>query len=247
MALVKELQPGIKIFSDAGPDLRWVGNEHGFAGETFWSTINKEELVIGASDAAYLNKGEPGGNSWIIGQCDVSIRPGWFYHAAEDSLVKTPGQLLDIYYKSVGRNGVLLLNLPPDRRGLIHEIDVAHLEEFKSMIDQIFDRNLAQGAKQSVVKQDSVPQVLSLQLEAPVSFDHIVLQEDIAKGQHVSQFRVEALMPDGTWNTIAEATTIGYKRILQIDPLSASSLRVVVTKSKTPPLLKEVGLYASGD
>ena len=247
MALVKELQPGIKVFSDAGPDIRWVGNEHGFAGETFWSTINTEELVIGASDAAYLNKGEPGGNSWIIGQCDVSIRPGWFYHAAEDSLVKTPEQLMDIYYKSVGRNGVLLLNLPPDRRGLIHETDVANLKEFKSIIDEIFDKNLALDANQNVAKQDSVSLVLSLQLGAPVSFDHIVLQEDIEKGQHVSQFRVEAQMTDGAWITIAEATTIGYKRILHTDPITASSLRVIVTESTYPPLLKEMGLYSSGE
>ncbi len=111
--LVKELQPGIKIFSDAGPDIRWVGNEHGFAGETFWSTISTENLVIGASDPAYLNRGDPMGDQWIIGQCDVSIRPGWFYHASEDSLVKSPQELVDIYYKSVGRNGVLLLNCPP--------------------------------------------------------------------------------------------------------------------------------------
>jgi alpha-L-fucosidase len=125
--LVKSLQPGIKIFSDAGPDIRWVGNEKGHAGETFWSTISNENLVIGASDPAYLNMGDPRGDRWIIGQCDVSIRPGWFYHPDEDSLVKTPEQLMDIYYRSVGRNGVLLLNLPPDRRGLIHETDAANL------------------------------------------------------------------------------------------------------------------------
>ncbi len=247
IALVKELQPDIKIFSDAGPDIRWVGNEHGHAGETFWSTINKEELVIGASDAAYLNRGEADGNSWIIGQCDVSIRPGWFYHASQDSLVKTPEQLMDIYYKSVGRNGLLLLNLPPDQRGLIHEIDAANLKEFKRMIDQTFDENLAHGIKQTQAKQDSVPLVLTLESEAPLSFDRIVLQEDIRKGQQVSRFHVEARMSDGTWATIAEATTIGYKRILLTDPLSTKGLRVVIEASKNPPLLKEVGLYFSRD
>lgn len=224
-----------------------MGNEHGFAGETFWSTINKEELVIGASDPAYLNRGEPDGNSWIIGQCDVSIRPGWFYHAAEDSLVKSPKQLMEIYYKSVGRNGVLLLNLPPDRRGLIHETDAANLKEFKRIIDQTFEEDLANGAKQSVVKQDSVPMVLSLELETSVSFDRIVLQEDIRDGQHVSRFHVEALMPDGTWASIAEASTIGYKRILLSDHITTSKLRVVVEASTNPPLLKEVGLYSSRD
>ncbi|MFO7934056.1 MAG: alpha-L-fucosidase [Bacteroidales bacterium] len=145
-ALVKELQPGIKIFSDAGPDIRWVGNEKGFAGETFWSTISDEELVIGDSDQEYLNRGDPEGNLWIVGQCDVSIRPGWFYHADEDSLVKSPQELVDIYYKSVGRNGVLLLNLPPDRRGLIHEKDAASLRAFRQIIDRTFATDLAEGS-----------------------------------------------------------------------------------------------------
>ena len=136
--LVKKLQPGILIFSDAGPDIRWVGNEHGYAGETFWSTIDKSKLVIGASDSDYLNVGDPNGNAWLIGQCDVSIRPGWFYHPEQDTMVKTPLQLVDLYYKSVGRNGVLLLNLPPDKRGLIHETDVASLKAYKSIIDSTF-------------------------------------------------------------------------------------------------------------
>ncbi|RPI41635.1 MAG: glycoside hydrolase family 29, partial [Bacteroidetes bacterium] len=151
--LVKSLQPGIKVFSDAGPDIRWVGNEKGHAGETFWSTISAGNIVIGASDQGYLNTGDPAGDRWITGQCDVSIRPGWFYHADEDSLVKTPGQLMDIYYRSVGRNGVLLLNLPPDRRGLIHETDAANMQEFRRNILEIFDEDLARGARVTVWKE----------------------------------------------------------------------------------------------
>ena len=102
--------------------------------------------MIGDSDPAYLNAGDPEGNRWIIGQCDVSIRPGWFYHESQDSLVKSPQDLVDIYYRSVGRNGVLLLNLPPDRRGLIHEADSASLVAFKHIIDESFTTNLAEGA-----------------------------------------------------------------------------------------------------
>jgi len=246
IALAKELQPGIMIFSDAGPDIRWVGNEHGHAGETFWSTIDAGKLVIGASDAKYLNTGDPDGNSWIIGQCDVSIRPGWFYHASEDSLVKTPEQLLDIYYKSVGRNGVLLLNLPPDRRGLIYETDVKNLAAFKSKLDTIFSVNLAEGV--SMLRQTSGDQQVEIVIEPGerVTFDHIVLGEDIKKGQRVSRFHVEAENDDGEWYTIAEATTIGYKRILLVEPVTASKVKVVVEASKNPPLLKEVGLYSSG-
>ncbi len=124
-ALVKSLQPGTLIFSDGGPDIRWIGNEHGFAGETNWSMLNTHEVVIGAADQAYLNSGDPNGRDWVIPLCDTSIRPGWFYHADQDEQVKTPQELLDVYYRSVGRNCVLLLNVPPDRRGLFHEIDVA--------------------------------------------------------------------------------------------------------------------------
>ena len=247
IALVKELQPGIKIFSDAGPDIRWVGNEHGFAGETFWSTIDRSKLVIGASDSKYLNKGDPGGDSWIIGQCDVSIRPGWFYHASEDSLVKTPGQLMDIYYKSVGRNGVLLLNLPPDRRGLIHENDVASLLKFRTRVDAIFSVDLARGASLLMQKTGEDPLEVTLELEGPRKFDHIVLGEEIEKGQRVSRFHVDAEIAEGSWIKVAEATTIGYKRILQIDPVTTSKVRVVIDASKNPPLLSEVGLFYSGN
>jgi len=247
IALVKELQPGIKIFSDAGPDIRWVGNEHGHAGETFWSTINDELLVIGASDSKYLNKGDPDGNSWIIGQCDVSIRPGWFYHASEDSLVKSAEQLMDIYYKSVGRNGVLLLNLPPDRRGLIHETDVANLEGFRAKIDAVFTKNLAEGA--SLLRQKSKDNLVEIivELGGPKRFDHVVLGETIEKGQRISRFRVEAETGEGEWTKITEATTIGHKRILQVDPVITSKLRVVIEASKNPPLISEVGLYLSGN
>jgi alpha-L-fucosidase len=245
IALVKELQPGIKIFSDAGPDIRWVGNENGYAGETFWSTIDSTKLVIGASDSKYLNTGDPDGNSWMIGQCDVSIRPGWFYHASEDSLVKTPEQLMDIYNKSVGRNGVLLLNLPPDRRGLIHETDVANLEEFKANIDALFSENLAEGA--SRLRQESKDQQMEMivELGEPKRFDHIVLGEEIERGQQISRFHVEAETGEGEWTKIAEATTIGYKRILQLEPVTTSKVKVVIEASKNPPLVSEVGLYLS--
>jgi alpha-L-fucosidase len=247
IALVKELQPGVKIFSDAGPDIRWVGNEHGYAGETFWSVIDDKKLVIGGSDSKYLNTGDPEGNKWIIGQCDVSIRPGWFYHASEDSLVKTPEQLMDIYYKSVGRNGVLLLNLPPDRRGLIHETDVANLEAFKADIDAIFTKDLAQGASLLRKKsEDKLVEVIA-ELGGAKTFDHVVLGETIEKGQRISRFHVEAENEDGTWTRIAEATTIGYKRILKVEPTTSSRVKVVIEESKNPPLISEVGLFYSGN
>ena len=245
ISLVKELQPGIKIFSDAGPDIRWVGNEKGFAGETFWSTISTERLVIGASDPAYLNTGDPEGDTWIIGQCDVSIRPGWFYHAAEDHKVKSPQELVDIYYKSVGRNGVLLLNLPPDRRGLIHENDVKSLMEFRHIIDETFGGDLAAGAS-PVNRTEGVPSPEAvLELPGQVTFDRILLREPIGQGQRIGRFRVEAWNEGDGWSEIARGTTIGYKRILRIPPVTTRKLRVVVEEAIHPPSVSGIGLYKS--
>jgi len=154
---------------------------------------------------------------------------------------------LDIYYKSVGRNGVLLLNLPPDRRGLIYETDVENLATFKSDLDAIFAVNLAEGA--SLLRQSSGEQNVEVtaELGERVTFDHIVLGEDIEKGQRISQFHVEAETGEGEWITIAQATTIGYKRILQVERVTTSKVKVVIEASKNPPLLSEVGLYSSGN
>ena len=146
--IVRELMPMAVMFSDVGPDFRWVGNEQGMAGETCWATINVGDGVPGSTQAN-LNQGERPGTDWVPAECDVSIRPGWFYHASQDDQVKTPQQLLDIYYQSVGRGACLNLNLPPDRRGQIHENDVRSLREFRRILDETFARNLAGQAKLS--------------------------------------------------------------------------------------------------
>ncbi|UZR97266.1 alpha-L-fucosidase [Chondrinema litorale] len=267
IALVKKLQPNILVFSDAGPDIHWIGNEKGFAGETFWSTIDKSKLVIGGSESAYLNAGDPNGNSWIVGQCDVSIRPGWFYHAKEDDEVKTPEHLLDIYYKSVGRNAILLLNLPPDRRGLLHENDVKNLNTFKQMRDQIFDDNLAKGKEATAdtywgshpdyaaskitdgsfdtywaAEQGKKVATLNLDLGAETSFDHLVLQEYTPLGQRVSSFTVYA--QDGeSWKEITGGTTIGLKRILTFSEVSASKLKLELETTGDVPTIAEWAIY----
>jgi alpha-L-fucosidase len=269
-ALVKELQPGIKIFSDAGPDIRWVGNEKGFAGETFWSAISDRDLVIGASDPEYLNRGDPQGNRWIVGQCDVSIRPGWFYHAREDSLVKSPRELVDIYYKSVGRNAVLLLNLPPDRRGLIHEADADSLRAFRHILDRTFAADLAVGASVQVgsksrgagnhrasfitdadpgtywiARHADMPVEILIKLGGKKSFDRIMLSEPIRIGQRISAFRMEARSPSGNWTEVARGTTIGYKRILRTGPVTTSELKLVIEDALYAPAISHMGLYLS--
>jgi len=269
IAFVKNLQPNIKIFSDAGPDVHWIGNEKGYAGATFWSTINTDQLTIGASKTDYLNSGDPEGTKWIVGQCDVSIRPGWFYHADQDSLVKTPQHLTDIYYKSVGRNALLLLNLPPDQRGLIHENDVQALKEFKSTIDASFANDLAKGQIASAdnyrlqhtkfapsntldgdpmtywATDDGVfPATLEITLNEKTSFDRVLLQEPIHLGQRISQFEID-VMGEKNWISIYRGTTIGYKRILRIPEVNTDKLRIRITKANNTVALSNIRLYKS--
>ena len=263
--IVRELQPNAVLFSDEGPDVRWIGNEKGFAGETNWSKLDTSKVSIGTSETAYLNTGDPNGSSWVVGECDVSIRPGWFYHPKEDFQVKSVEQLLDIYYKSVGRNGVLLLNIPPDRRGLFHENDVARLKEFRKAVDETFKTNLASGktieasnTRSSAypasnltdnglttywATDDSVSQAtLMLDLAAPATFDRILLGEGIEFGQRINTFTVEALI-DGKWTPLANGTTIGYKRLLRFDPVTTKQVRVTVSTEGKTIVLSEFGLY----
>lgn len=270
-SLVQELQPNIKIFSDAGPDVHWIGNEKGIAGFTFWSTINADSLTIGGADQKYLNTGDPEGKSWIVGQCDVSIRPGWFYHQAEDHLVKTPQELTDIYYQSVGRNAVLLLNLPPDQRGLIHENDVQALKDFKKTIDETFSVDLAKGkiitannyrlnhkkfAPENAVDNNSdtywatddsvFPSELVIELNDETEFDRILIQEPVKYGQRISQFKVE-IMGSMAWKTVFEGTTIGYKRLIRIAPVSTTKVRLTIIQAKNTAAISNFGLFKSSD
>ncbi len=266
-SLIYRLQPKALIFSDAGPDIRWIGNERGYAGETCWSTINSDDIVIGKADMAYLNTGDPHGRRWLTGECDVSIRPGWFYHPREDSLVKSPQQLIEIYYNSVGRNGVLLLNLPPDRRGLIHENDIRSLKAFRKIINNTFRKNLAlrQSVSADHYRQQNprfVPQhltdgdnqtywaaaddkrqaTLTISLNKPRVFNRIMLQEPIRFGQRVSAFHIDAEV-DGQWITITRGTTIGYKRLLRFDTIKSGKVRIVIDDALGPPALSNAGLF----
>lgn len=292
-ALVKSLQPRALIFSDAGPDIRWTGNENGFAGATNWSTIDTDGIVVGAADADYLNRGDPDGAQWVVPLCNTSIRPGWFYHPAEDAQLKTPQQLVDVYYRSVGRNCVLLLNVPPDTQGRWHDDDVAVLRAFRRILDQTFATNLAAGRPVAIVANDDpllgapgagagdevsgrhrggLPKfapgnivdgdpetywaaedpvasaTLEVDLGAPTRFDRILLQEPVRFGQRIAGFAVEARV-SGRWREIARTTTIGYKRLLRIDPVTADRVRIVIEESvESPVALSAFGLFkASAD
>jgi alpha-L-fucosidase len=270
-SFVKELQPDIKIFSDAGPDVHWIGNEKGFAGSTFWSTINRDSVAVGTSKTSYLNTGDPMGKDWVVGQCDVSIRPGWFYHQAQDSLVKSPQELIDIYYKSVGRNAVLLLNLPPDKSGLIHENDIMALQGFRKTINETFAVDLATGASATAenyrsnhkkfapekvldenvdtywATDDSVlSSYLIIQLPEEKLFDRILIQEPILYGQRISKFEIE-IMDDNGWKSVFQGTTIGYKRLIRIPSVRTSQVRLRIHEANNTIAISKLGLFKSSE
>lgn len=269
IAHAKQFQPNILFFSDAGPDIRWIGNESGFVGETNWNTLTPDTLHAGKHGITkLLNTGSEDGTHWIPGEVDVSIRPGWFYHAHEDDKVKTPEQLLDIYLTSVGRGSVLLLNMPPDRRGLIHENDVESLKGFRELLDKTFANNLVADAKVStsntrgkanrfaatnLINQDKnsywatddgvTSATIDIDFNEPKLISYILMQEYIKLGQRVKQFSIEAQDSDGNWQQIYIGTTIGYKRIAKVESLETSKVRIHIQDSKAEIVMSNIEVY----
>ncbi len=266
--LVRELEPNILFFSDAGPGVRWVGNERGVAGETNWNTITPDTLFAGKPGIEkLLNAGDENGTAWIPAEVDVSIRPGWFYHAEEDSLVKTPERLFEIYLSSVGRGSTLLLNIPPDKRGLIHENDVAALKGWKEIMDREFKKNHALNAETAASSHRENLQYfapsnttdgnketywatddgittgfLEISLGKNTTIKYVHLQEYIKLGQRIKSFTVDAWVGDN-WKTVATGTTIGYKRIVTVQPVETNKLRVNIVESKACPLISNIEVY----
>ena len=241
--IVRDLQPDAVIFSDAGPDVRWIGNEKGVAGETCWSTIDPAAVPYPGYDAPgvgeILQRGDPHGSVWRPGETDVSIRPGWFWRAEEDAQVRSVDNLLDLYFTSVGRNSKLLLNVPPTRTGRFHSTDAARLEAFGARLRAMRDTDAASGARVS-----RSGGMVELTLPGPVTFDVVSLQEDIGRGQVVERYRVEA-MAGGAWSTISRGTTIGYRKLDRVTPLAASRVRLVVESSLDTPQIARVSLHGS--
>lgn len=270
-ATVRRLQPAAVIFSDVGPDVRWIGNEHGLAGETNWGMLSPAGFEPGLNAPARedLNQGEEDGTHWMPGECDVSIRPGWFYHAEEDGAVKSVEELLAIWHASVGRGANLLLNLPVDRTGRVHERDVERLLAWRAALDAIYAEDLARGAvaRASNVRgehaafaagnvldgeaetywatDDAVREcALELEFRSPVRCDRIRLEEPLRLGQRVRSFEVQTRMA-GAWSTVARGTTIGARRILVFPPVEAEAVRVLVHSARACPALAEVELFLS--
>lgn len=263
---VREISPNTLVFSDIGPDIRWVGNEDGIAGETNWNMLDTVGYGRGATGppADTLNRGNENGAYWIPAECDVSIRPGWFYHANEDSVVKTPAQLMQLYLRSVGRGSNLLLNVPPDTRGLINEKDSAALLGLKQLRDEFFKNNLALNAKCSsptpwkgfspAALTDGNPKSywspadnarncsVEIDLGNTRTFNTIMLQEYTALGQKIKAFSVNVWGED-RWKPIAFGTTIGHKRILQFPEVKVRKIQIVILNSNASPALSEIEVY----
>jgi alpha-L-fucosidase len=268
-AIVRRLQPDAVIHGgDKDADIRWVGDEQGVAGETCWSTFTPDDSVDGGTTDELMT-GTLHGTQWMPAECDVSIRPGWFWHAAEDAKVKTPQDLMDLYLKSVGRGASLLLNVPPNRKGLLSSEDVASLKGFDGIVQTTFAENLTAGAKLRAsnvrgsnhrrygprnlldgrretywATDDSVtlPELV-IDFHDAVRFNVIRLREATELGQRIETFAVDAWR-DGAWAQVAQGTSVGMCRVIALpDPVETTRVRLRVVKCPVSVALAEFGVY----
>ena len=253
---IQKLQPKA-VMAIMGDDVRWVGNEKGIGRETEWSATvltpgiysrseknNKQLGVFGK--AQDLGSRDILGNAtelfWYPSEVDVSIRPGWFYHQEEDSKVKSLKHLTDIYFQSVGYNSVLLLNIPPDRRGLINEADVTRLKEFAEYRKQTFADDRVKGGQKLWEAKPGEERIYKLKSGSEINV--VMLQEDISKGQRVEEFSVEAHTADG-WKEVGQGTTVGYKRMLRFPAVKTDRLKIKIKNCRlTANISKIAAFYA---
>jgi len=244
--MIRELQPNAVIWNDGGDrgDLRWVGTEAGNVGETNWS------IMPGKGDTPYqmLHYGVEDGDVWCPGETNTSIRPGWFYHEAENEHVKSLSKLMDTYYKSIGRNSTLLLNFPIAPNGRIHPNDSLRGIAFKKMIDEVFKNNLVKEVFSPRLQERSGE--VTLTFNTPTAFNRFLAEEDISQGQRVKKFSLEAEV-NGQWQPLKDAlvedgdglTTIGHRRIICFPTVTATRLRFKITDTKCEPIIKHLGVY----
>lgn len=265
---VKKLKPNALIFSDGGPDIRWVGNEDGLASETNWCTLNRDEFYPGGPNYHRLGKGSEKGTHWVPAEVDVSLRPGWYYHPREDHRVKSLNHLMDIYYSSIGRNANLLLNIPVDRRGLISQPDSIRLMEFADALKHEMTDNLARKANLSQTTLQGIAKPYSISIltdndpatywmpetdtattgsfiidfKKTVIFNRFVIQEPIGLGQRIKEFNID-YWSNNAWQPLTSGTTIGYKRILRFPTSKTTKIRFSVKNALAKPLVSEIGTY----
>jgi alpha-L-fucosidase len=270
-SLIHKLQPDA-VVAIMGEDVRWVGTESGYGRDTEWSVTafapggSREMTEINQNLGLNASSPDLGSSNilqkasrvfWYPSEVDVSIRPGWFYHHSEDNMVKSVNKLADIYFSSVGRNSLLLLNVPPDRRGLLNENDIKSLLGLKQYIDSLYKTDLLKGARPfgrgtsyaidgdntTSWKPDSIA-VANFITPIPVIFNVVLLREDITKGQRVDSFTVE-IKKDDVWKKITSGTTIGYKRLLRFPEVTADEIRLVINSSRAKPFISTFSLFKS--
>ena len=266
--LVRSLQPQAVIFSDAGPDIRWVGNEKGYANETTWSPIYRDSVFAGMPDFQRFASGQENGTHWVPTETDVSIRPGWYYHPEQDDQVKSLSKLVDIYYNSVGLNSSLLLNLPVDNRGLIHENEVKNLKALADYLNTTFSYNYSKGQKvktsstfkgydnKALIDDDKKTYWVSdvndknpkieIHLDNPVSVNTFMIQEYLSMGQRIKSFYFE-VFSDGNWEKIYEGSTIGNKRLIRFETQNIEKARFTVNDKKAQIVISNIGLFKAKD
>ena len=268
--LVRKLQPGAVIFSDVGPDVRWVGNERGIAGDPCWAAYDPVGADGGPASPGNVRESESPtghrhGSRWLPAECDVSIRPGWFWHAAENPQVKSPEELITLYYQSVGRGATLLLNVPPNRDGLLAAEDMSSLRSFGAYRRATFAVDLAGGGRAHASSAlagcpasnllDGRPDTYWAAADSPhgtgvivdlpreVTFSVIRIREAIRFGQRIDAIAVDRFQ-DGDWRPLAAATSIGPRRLIRLEqPVTATRLRLRVTQASASPALTEFALF----
>ena len=257
---IRDLQGDCLIFSTEATSIRWIGNERGYAGDPLWQKVKPDQLGTEAA-LDYLQHGDPSGTLFSIGEADVSLRPGWFYH--EDQDPKSLEELVEIYFHSVGRGTPLLLNIPPNQDGLFDERDIQRLYEFRAYCDELYKEDLALGVKvsgpdlspdfacshltdgrktSSWASDAELPVQLELDLGAPKAFDVIELREDLKLGQRIAAFHVQVEL-DGIWQEFGSGFTVGYKRLLRGSMVETQKVRVIITEAQALPLLTKISLY----
>ncbi len=251
--MCKELQPNAVVFGDGGSDVRWIGNERGFAGDPNWSMVDPNLIRFpgdaGADRAmdaraksleisAQLQHGNSDGSIWRPGECDVSIRPGWFYHESEDQIVRSIENLVELYFNSVGRNAFLLLNIPPSPNGLFHEIDVARLIGFRKHLNKLFSKDLSANAssRQSGTK-------IELLFKSPVEINILKLREPIELGQRIKRYRVHYQSVDNQWNWLLDGDTIGQIKLDRFPTITAKALRIDYGTDHSAAFISEISLF----
>ncbi|MBP3910092.1 MAG: alpha-L-fucosidase [Niameybacter sp.] len=264
---VRTHQPDCIIFGSLGAteyvEARWVGNESGYAGNPCWATIDQSSLEI--ENTVELNSGKAGGNRFIPAEVDVSIRPGWFYHENQDGAVRSAENLVKYWFESSGRNAGILLNFPPDRRGLIHEIDTKNVLNAATILQKTFAANLLQGAEVSATSQmkqicsadkmllkdenlfyaadekDLTP-TITFMAQEPITFNCFVLSEVIELGHRVRGYRIEAKVKD-EWKVLVDNQCIGFRWAEYFDTITTQEVRIVITDAVVAPVLRSFGVY----